>query len=326
VRLPPDRAVAVSTSGGNDHQPLQLLRIDTGAVSAVVAPGLGGRLLSLTADTREHLWHNPRELDEALQLRRPRSSWPDQSGPMSNWVNVGGAKVWPAPQGWSGAGQWPGPPDPVFDGGAWQWRAEQFPDGGARVTLESRADPVTGLRATRSLEFRPRASGFVETVRFTATERPVRWAIWEVVQVPSGRECGAGDGSGVIVASPDADPLPLLPQLPAPDWHRLQDGRVHVPVRPRVGKLGFPGAAGQIKYARSGGGALRLRWDTFPRAEYPDQGSRAEVWMQHPVAEPIAELGGLHPDADYVELEVLGPLVRLEAGQQTCLRVTWDLE
>ena len=34
-----------------------------------------------------------------------------------NWKNYGGAKTWPAPQGWDGEGQWPGPPDPVLDSG-----------------------------------------------------------------------------------------------------------------------------------------------------------------------------------------------------------------
>jgi hypothetical protein len=244
---------------------------------------------------------------------------------MSDWVNLGGAKIWPAPQGWSGPAEWPGPPDPVFDGGAWKWDARQLPDRSARIMMASGADPRTGMRATRSFEFRPDGNGFAETVRFIANDRPARWAIWEVVQVPSAGDRGAGDESGVFVVSPDADPLPLVPQLPALAWHRLPDGRIRVPVLPRVGKLGFPGATGEIEYARPGGGALQLRWDTFPGAEYPDGGSRAEIWMQHPVAEPIAELGGLHPDADYVELEVLGPLTRLEAGQETWLRIDWEL-
>jgi hypothetical protein len=330
VRQPSHHAVTVSTSAGNHRQSTRLVTIDTGAISAVFAPSLGGRLLSLTTAGRERLWRNPRELDDTLQLRRPRSSWPDPRGPMSDWVNLGGAKIWPAPQGWSGPAEWPGPPDPVFDGGAWKSRAERLPDGGVRVMLASGDDPWTGLRATRSFEFQPGGTGFAETVRFIATERPARWAIWEVVQVPSAGDRGAGDESSVFVASPDADPVPLVPQLPPLGWRRLPDGRVRVPVVPRVGKLGFPGATGEIEYARDlgglpGGGALRLRWDTFAGVEYPDGGSRAEVWMQYAAAEPIAELGGFHPDADYVELEVLGPLTRLEPGQGTRLRVDWEL-
>ena len=38
-----------------------------------------------------------------------------------NWKNYGGAKTWPAPQGWDGAGQWPGPPDPVLDSGRYDF-------------------------------------------------------------------------------------------------------------------------------------------------------------------------------------------------------------
>ena len=41
-------------------------------------------------------------------------------------MNWGGDKVWLAPQGWENEDQWPGPPDPVLDGGA--YHAEQFAD------------------------------------------------------------------------------------------------------------------------------------------------------------------------------------------------------
>ena len=36
-------------------------------------------------------------------------------GSLGAWKNYGGAKTWPAPQGWDNDQQWHGPPDPVLD-------------------------------------------------------------------------------------------------------------------------------------------------------------------------------------------------------------------
>lgn len=49
-------------------------------------------------------------------------------------------------------------------------------------------------------------------------------------------------------------------------------------------------------------------------APFPDGGALFEVWVQRPVAAPIADLEGLRPDAHLVELEVLGRRLPLAPG------------
>jgi hypothetical protein len=62
-----------------------------------------------------------------------------------------------------------------------------------------------------------------------------------------------------------------------------------------------------------------------PAAEYPDSGSPLEVWLEHPLPEPLAALGGLNPPAHIVECEVLGPLTDLAPSAFTTLVIDVDV-
>jgi hypothetical protein len=77
-----------------------------------------------------------------------------------------------------------------------------------------------------------------------------------------------------------------------------------------------PGTAGWVTY-----GALTLSFAVDPAGEYPDAGSPLEIWLEHPLPQPLAELGDLDPPARIVELEVLGPLTTLEPGQKISLLI-----
>jgi hypothetical protein len=54
----------------------------------------------------------------------------------------------------------------------------------------------------------------------------------------------------------------------------------------------------------------------------PVGGSHRAVWLEHPLPEPLSELGGLDPPARIVECEVLGALTILEPGETTRLVTT----
>ena len=100
-------------------------------------------------------------------------------------------------------------------------------------------------------------------------------------------------------------------------------GQCHVPVQPVVAKLGFPSATGRLDFRRGDGAGL-VQWvRVLPHVTYPDGGCPIELWLQHPLVEPLQEFGGLHPDADLVELETLSPLRELEPGQSVVHHVEW---
>lgn len=293
--------------------------LDNGVVRLGFVPELGGRLLSFRYRGTELLWrHHSLVGDDLLPVGG--HVFAPNDGRMGDWVNYGGDRTWPAPQGWDGPDQWAGPPDPVLDSGPYTVDASDD-----TVTMRSAADPRTGLRLTRRFSLTPHGYTLDLTAE-NVSSCPVRWALWNVTQFP-----GGGD---VVVALQDKTSddrrmtTDLIVDLVAgtgnPRWSRVTGGAL-VPAQDVVGKLGFPGAAGTLTYTHAG---LRTRF-TFPvdpAATYPDENSPVEVWLEHPLPRPLAALGDLDPPAHIVECEVLGPLTELAPGDRTALTLTVDVE
>ncbi|GAB3140640.1 DUF4380 domain-containing protein [Amycolatopsis stemonae] len=263
--------------------------LERGDLRLGLVPELGGRLLSVSRRGVELLWRNADLLADDL-----RGEYAPNSGRMGDWVNYGGDKTWPAPQGWSGPREWAGPPDPVLDSGPYTAVVD-----GDTVTMTSAPDPRTGLRLTRAITILD--DGYRLDLRASNTARhPVRWALWNVTQLPGGGTVTAG------LARPDV--VALVSGTGTPEY-TVDGDRLVVPPQDVVGKLGVPGTAGWVSY-----GALTLSFAVDPAGEYPDRGSPLEIWLEHPLPSPLAELGDLDPPARIVELEVLGPLTTLAPG------------
>ncbi|RSD19814.1 DUF4380 domain-containing protein [Amycolatopsis eburnea] len=270
--------------------------LERGGLRLGLVPELGGRLLSVSRDGVELLWRNPALLGDDLV-----GEYAPNSGRLGDWVNYGGDKTWPAPQGWDGPDQWPGPPDPVLDSGPYALAVD-----GDTATMTSAPDPRTGLRLTRAITLLDDGYALRLTALNTA-DRPVRWALWNVTQLPG--------GGTVIAGLRRPDVVALVAGTGTPEY-TVDGDRLVVPPQDVVGKLGVPGTSGWVSY-----GALTLSFDVDPAAEYPDEGSPLEIWLEHPLPAPLASLGDLDPPARIVELEVLGPLTRLEPGATTSLTI-----
>lgn len=283
--------------------------LDNGVLRLGVVPALGGRLLSLRHQGAELLWRNPALLDGDLRLLDRATPRPN-SGRMGDWVNYGGDKTWPAPQGWDHDGQWAGPPDPVLDSGPY---TVCFTEGGLSMT--SGAEPRTGLRFTRTLTLGAGASYTLGLTAENVSTRPVRWALWNVTQLPGGGTVTAG-----LAGRREPAVVALVAGTGTPEY-TVDGDRLVVPPQDVVGKLGVPGSAGWVR-CEVDGASLTLSFDVDPEAEYPDEDSPLEVWLEHPLPSPLASLGDLDPPARIVELEVLGPLTTLAPGASTGLTIT----
>ncbi len=123
--------------------------LDNGLVRAVVVPDIGGRVLQFWLGNHPYLFMNA---NLAGRLFTPAENWGD--GTIASWKNYGGNKTWPAPQGWSGHGEWAGPPDPVLDSG----RFRTLSVDPLRVVVQSPPDPRTGLQISRELILKPGAA------------------------------------------------------------------------------------------------------------------------------------------------------------------------
>lgn len=310
----------------SDGGSLPVLRVGNGDLALAFLPSVGGRLISVEVGGAELLWRNPEYLDAALGTVLPRGEWALLDGTMGSWANLGGSKTWPAPQGWSGRHEWPGPPDPVIDSGDWLPEVRRTPDGATVVTLTSPDDPWTGLRVERRFELPAAGTSFTQRITFTCVaDHPVRWAPWEVCQVDTAMFAGspvdATDAGVWVGVAGGHEPVAMVRLDGEIAVGAVDGGRRRVEVADVVAKVGFTDAGGTFEVLRPDGAGLRWTYPVDPCATYPDGGCAAEIWMQYPTAAPVP--GGLWPTARLLELEALGPLTTLEPGQAVGLDIEW---
>lgn len=293
------------------------LRLDNGLVTAHLVPEIGGRLLQFALGAHPFLFSN-RTLDG--QRFTPEEHQGD--GSLLRWKNYGGDKTWPAPQGWDGAGQWPGPPDNTLDSGPYVASSES--DGGrVSVTMRSQADVRTGLRIERRLSLGAGSSRLQLDLAFeNIARREIRWSIWDIAQLDcerSGSDCWL-----YVPVDPD-DERP---------WHLLfgeENSQLQPDFRPGLFALNYQGIVGKIGLRSPGGWlafadqrtehALCMQFPHEPDAEYPDGGATVECWTEMPGAPtpvPIDSPGHI------LEAEVLGPLRDLQPGERATLPITWS--
>jgi len=273
------------------------LRLDNGLVALEIVPDIGGRVIQFRLGEKEFLWVNP-----ALAGQMPPATG---LAPDGSWLNYGGDKLWPAPQGWDNDEQWPGPPDAVLDG---QPHRAEVLDDGAAVRLTSRDDPRSGIRFSRTIRPIPNRSG----VRFEATMtnvdvKPRRWGIWAHTQLDAAEKNGTGHNARMRAY------CPLNPQSKYPLGYRVifggennpsfrtdrDRGLVCVDYRYQVGKIGVDSPGGWVEFWHNGVGTIHAYNEDM-------------VMPSDPAQNPFV-----------FESEILSPLARLAPGESYTWRYEW---
>jgi hypothetical protein len=193
------------------------------------------------------------------------------------------------------------PPPAGFDGLAYELTLDGF-----EVTLTSAVDPDYGIRVRREVKLALDDPAMTITTTFDKVRgRSLRVSVWGVTQLKS----------PLAVYS-------LIPQISRfrEGFHLLSDER---PPSLRLGAnwLAIDRDPKQPYKVGSDGGTLlwmggqdMLRIDSprLPLAEYPDQGSSVEIYT--------------NPDPQaYVELEVLGAVLKMKMGDHILRRSTYTL-
>ena len=268
--------------------------------------------------------------DLAGMLFSPEENQGD--GSLGAWKNYGGAKTWPAPQGWDDEQQWHGPPDPVLDTGRYRLETLQVRGATATVRMASPPDPRTGVQIVRSLQIAALSTRVRVNLTFrNTTARPIRWSIWDVTQLRAERRLpdGATTFDPACTVTTPVNPRSRFPRgynvmfgaADNPQW-RVEDGLFRAPYLWQIGKVGLDSTAGWIAFHNgTEGTAFVERFAHVPGAEYPDQGATVECWTVG--AGQVGNLDYADSGIYLMETEVLGPLRTIAPGRETRFRIEW---
>jgi hypothetical protein len=292
------------------------LTLKNGIIELFVVPEIGGRAIQLRFCGSDLFYVNPRHAGRVYRAQ--------ENSFEGGWKNYGGSKVWPAPQGWSSDSEWPGPPDPILDGGVYSCQILEQGDDTAALRLESPRDEYTGLIFSRVIRiFRDSASIEVRHTMRNAATRRVRWSIWQVTQqaasvhttvfVPTGsyRQIFGDEPYEGVTLDAEASICRF----------RYAD---------RVAKFGTKPEQGWVATLDSSRGvALLETFPLYPALVYPDD-APVELWVNGhgsftahgDTIEMEHDLNGC--DA-FIETEVLSPLVQLEPEEEYSFPTVWHV-
>ena len=224
----------------------------------------------------------------------------------NEWINFGGDKCWPAPQSdWSRQLGRDWPPPVAFDSSHVEVAA-----GEGGLTLTSPVDPAFGIEVVRHVELD--AASPVIRIRTEFRKMygaPVTVSVWTITQmrdperifIPLRRQSALRDGWLRLI---DREPEGL----------RIEDGLLSLVRHPhQCTKIGtdastmlWVGPSSVVRIDAEGGAE-------DGRGEFPDGGCLTEVYTNP---------GPLH----YVELETLGPLATLSAGDTIARTAVYSIQ
>lgn len=301
-------------------------QLTNGLIELQIVPEIGGRVVQFRLGDKAFFWINPQ-----LAGTVPP---PGGLGPDGSWLNYGGDKLWPAPQGWDNDRQWPGPPDAVLDGSPYAVETD-LPNASLRLT--SGDDPRSGIRFSRVIRVFPGSTRVsIDATMQNIDAKPRRWGIWAHTQLDGGRTDGTGHNPEMNAWCPvnrkshfpkgyrvifGAEDNPSF----QPDRER---GLMRVQYQYQVGKIGLDSRAGWVATVDGSSGAVFVQRFTFAAdREYPD-GSSVEFWLNG-----VGKIHAYHKDIELkndprenpfvFESEVLSPFARLQPGQSYTWHYDW---
>jgi hypothetical protein len=258
----------------------------------VVVPAIGRVMGFGMAGLAGPLWRHP-------ALARGMAA--DENG----WINYGGDKAWPAPQS-----EWPKvvgkgwPPPKTFDATPFSGSTE-----GGDVVLVSAVDPSYGIRIRRRITLDPsRPVLTIETVYEKVQGSPISVAVWTIAQLVSPERLF------VLLPERSAFPNGHARRMRAEPRDLTLDGRLLSLGRDLTEKTMIASDGEALLWVGAGPSLLieNVTVSDTVAVKWPD-GARSQIYTSPTDAEP------------YVELELLGPLRVLGAGQTATMTVRYTL-
>jgi len=295
-----------------------------------VVPKIGGRVIQYKLGDYSFFWVN-----EDLAGTEPP---PSRLGTNGEWLNYGGEKIWLAPQGRDNDQEWPGPPDPVLDGGPYAAELIKKNDKLTAIKLTSEEDKRSGIQLSRVIRaFDNTTHISIDATMKNIDTKPRRWGVWPVAQFNTFNKHGDGFNKNFWTYCP-INPnsmyhkgynvmLGLVGHLSyKPDY---KSGVMRVQYDYRVGKIGLDSSAGWIATLDATDGYVFVHRFTYqPGREYPD-GASVEFWLDglgelvEWKSKVIKMPENLKDNPYLLESELLSPFAALGPGQSYTFHYDW---
>ncbi len=303
--------------------------LKNGLIEVQVVPKIGGRVIQYKLGDYAFFWVN-----EDLVDKEPPASRLDPNG---KWLNYGGEKIWPAPQG-RGEGEWPGPPDTVIDGGPYTAEPIKENDKLTAVKITSEQDKKSGIQMSRVIRaFENTTHISIDATMKNIDTKPRRWGIWPVAQFDTANRHGEGFNKNYWTY------CPINPNSMYHSGYNMMHGLAgHLSYKPdyekammriqydyRVAKIGMDSSAGWAATLDATDGYVFVHRFTYePGKEYPD-GASVEFWL-YGLGEIVewknkvaAMPDNLKENPYCLETELLSPLTALSPGQSYTFHYDW---
>ncbi|RZK67522.1 MAG: DUF4380 domain-containing protein [Pedobacter sp.] len=296
-----------------------VITIDNKWLTVHVAPKLGGRIIQVGLPGEELLFNNANLNGIDIETA--------SSNDKTKWLNFGGEKIWPAPQGWDSQEQWPGPPDVILDGGFYTVCDDILTDETSHsVRLLSEQDPYTGLQIIKDITISEKTSAIhVKATFINRSDSVKKWSIWPVIQLDT-PDVSSKDRYG-IVCPINADSkfeegfyvmhgLANCPQYAVDGFNNFQVTNKYL-----VGKVGLDTDANWVAFCdKKNGNVLVATFEYDSHAVYPD-GTSVQIWVQGEGLTYSRNRINRYADNPsenfpYMEIELLSPLCEMPSGNQ----------
>ncbi len=294
-------------------------------VRLTAVPQLGGRVMQVEFGEHRYLFVNPRYKGKYLP--------PVES--KHEWVNYGGDKLWPLPEG-HGEGDWPGPLSDALDDGEYKLSIVS-PTNPCTLRLDGPVDRATGLQYSLEISIgndSPQIS--FHAVMNNATDHAIRWSVQSVTQYDTADSREPRNYNHNFWAF-----TPVNSQSSYPESYRVRNGLADDPsyeVHNGIFGLHWLYLENEV-WLDSDAGWLAViddstkygmieRFQYFSDQEYP--GKASVIFYKNGAALELDDKGvpalrSNHPDEApyYMEAEINSPMKRLEPGAAYAFDTQW---
>lgn len=304
------------------------LRLSNDWVRVTIVPQLGGRLMQVEFGGHPYLFVNPEYKGKYLP--------PAEASKSAGWVNYGGDKLWPLPEGHGDDQHWPGPVSDALDDGEYE-SSNISRDGRCTVHLQGPADSFTGLQYARDISISgdsPEISS--HSLMKNASTRPIRWSMQTVTQYDTADAGKPGDYNHDFWAF-----APLSPHSAYVDGYHVRMGLADDPSFSAnnglftlhwlylQNEVWLDSTAGWLVVAdASSRYAMVEKFQHVPGAEYPGQASI--IFYKNGATLELAAGGTpVLRSADpattpyYMEAEVNSPMISLQPRASYSMDTNW---